>query len=421
MHLGPDVMQTRAGEPESEPEHPEHAGALEGVSVLDLTHCIAGPYCTRLLAGFGAEVLKIEPPGGEKGRRMAPFLHDDPGPDSSLPFAYLNIGKRSMTLNLKCEEGREILLSMLPETDVLVENFAPRVMPSLGLDYSSLQEIAPHLVMVSISNFGQTGPYRNYKAADIVEYALGGLMYIFGAYDREPLKHAFNQAQFKAGADAASAALMALYHQRMTGQGQYVDVSIQEAVASGLRDVVNNYTYTGAIRRRQPNHSGDLQRLRATADGYLLPNPGLGSGLNWDSFVEFLGLPDLDDDRFRTPSARLVNAEELGSILDEYFMRQNKYEMFYGSHARRFIFGVIQSPEEVLNDPQFTHRGFFVEQEHPVMGAIRFPGAPFILEATPWRHRRHSPSAGQHNDEILGQKLGYDKARQAQLRSQGVI
>ena len=395
--------------------------ALEGVSVLDLTHYIAGPYCTRLLAGFGADVLKVEPPGGERGRRMAPFFRDEPGPDTSLPFAYLNSGKRSLTLNLKLEEGRDILRSLLSETDILVENFAPRVMPSLGLDYPTLKEIAPHLVMVSISNFGQTGPYRDYKASDIVEYAMGGLMYIFGAYDREPLKHAFNQAQFKAGTDAASAALMALYHQRMTGQGQHVDVSIQEAVASGLRDVVNNYTYTGAIRRRQPNHSGDMQRIRATADGFLLPNPGLGSGLNWDSYVEFLGLPELDDDKFRTPSARLVNAEELGGILDEYFIRQDKYEMFYGSHERRFIFGIIQSPEEALNDPQFAHRGYFEEVTHPAMGNLKFPGAPFIMESTPWQTGGTAPSVGQDNAEVLGGRLGLKAFQLAELRAQGVV
>lgn len=395
--------------------------ALEGVSVLDLTHCIAGPYCTRLLAGFGADVLKVEPPGGERGRRMAPFFRDEPGPDTSLPFAYLNSGKRSLTLNLKSEEGRDILRSLLSETDILVENFAPRVMPLLGLDYPALKEIAPHLVLVSISNFGQTGPYRDYKASDIVEYAMGGLMYIFGAYDREPLKHAFNQAQFKAGTDAASAALMALYHQRMTGQGQHVDVSIQEAVASGLRDVVNNYTYTGAIRRRQPNHSGDMQRIRATADGFLLPNPGLGSGLNWDSYVEFLGLPELDDDRFRTPSARLVNAEELGRILDEYFIRQDKYEMFYGSHERRFIFGIIQSPEEALNDPQFAHRGYFEEVMHPEMGNLKFPGAPFIMESTPWQTGGAAPSVGQDNAEVLGGRLGLNAFQLAKLRAQGIV
>ena len=395
--------------------------ALEGVSVLDLTHCIAGPYCTRLLAGFGADVLKVEPPGGERGRRMAPFFRDEPGPDTSLPFAYLNSGKRSLTLNLKLEEGRDILWSLLSETDILVENFAPRVMSSLGLDYPTLKEIAPHLVMVSISNFGQTGPYRDYKASDIVEYAMGGLMYIFGAYDREPLKHAFNQAQFKAGTDAASAALMALYHQRMTGQGQHVDVSIQEAVASGLRDVVNNYTYTGAIRRRQPNHSGDMQRIRATADGFLLPNPGLGSGLNWDSYVEFLELSELNDDRFRTPSARLINAEELGRILDEYFIRQDKYEMFYGSHERRFIFGIIQSPEEALNDPQFAHRGYFEEVMHPEMGNLKFPGAPFIMESTPWQTGGAAPSAGQDNAEVLGDRLGLNAFQLAELRAQGIV
>ncbi|CAI8016636.1 Succinyl-CoA:(R)-benzylsuccinate CoA-transferase subunit BbsE [Geodia barretti] len=388
------------------------AAALEGVSVLDLTHCIAGPYCTKLLAGFGADVLKIEPPEGEKGRRMAPFFGDEPGPDSSLPFAYLNSGKRGITLNLKI--------------DVLVENFSPRVLPSLGLDYETISEVAPHLVMVSISNFGQTGPYRDYKAADIVEYALGGLMYIFGAYDREPLKHAFNQAQFKAGTDAASATLMAVYHQRTTGgrgsgQGQHVDVSIQEAVASGLRDVVNNYTYTGAIRRRQPNHSGDLQRLRATADGFLLPNPGLGGGLNWDSFTEFLDLPELDDDRFRTPSARLVNAEELGRILDEYFIHQNKYERFYGSHQRRFIFGVIQSPEEVLEDPQFGHREFFANADHPVLGKVKFPGAPFKMEETPWQLGNSAPTLGQDNGKILGERLGLSLEQLGALRSQGII
>lgn len=400
--------------------------ALEGISVLDLTHYIAGPYCTRLLAGFGADVLKIEPPAGERGRRMAPFFRDEPGTDSSLPFAYLNVGKRSLTLNLKSDEGREILRSLLADTDILVENFAPRVLPSLGLDYNSLRDVAPHLVMVSISNFGQTGPYRDYKATDIVEYALGGLMYIFGAYDREPLKHAFNQAQFKAGTDAASAALMAVYHQRMTGgrdggRGQHVDVSIQEAVASGLRDVVNNYTYTGAIRRRQPNHSGDLQRLRATADGYLLPNPGLGSGLNWSSYAEFLDLPELDDERFSTPSARMVNAEELGRILDEYFIRQEKYDVFYESHKRRFIFGVIQSPEEAFNDPQFAHRRFFDNIEHPVMGNLQFPGAPFTLESTPWQGDEPAPSAGQHNAEVLSEHLGFSEVQLAELRSLGVI
>ena len=401
--------------------------ALEGVNVLDLTHCIAGPYCTKLLAGFGADVLKIEPPGGERGRRMAPFFEDEPGPDSSLPFAYLNSGKRSLTLNLKTVEGRDIFLSLLRETDVLVENFAPRVMPSLGLDYGTIRDIAPHLVMVSISNFGQTGPYRDYRATEIVEYALGGLMYIFGAYDREPLKHAFNQAQFKAGTNAASATLMALYHQRMTGgresgQGQHVDVSIQEAVASGLRDVVNNYTYTGAIRRRQPNHSGDLQRIRATADGYLLPNPGLGGGLNWDNFVEFLELPELDDDRFRTPSARLVNAEELGRILDEYFIQQNKYERFLRlSRASVYLW---RRPVAVGGNggPAVCSPGVSSGCGSPGYGLRQVPrGSIQDGGHSVGKSESAAPTVGQHNAKVLGSRLNFDAGKLVELRSRGVI
>ena len=395
--------------------------ALEGVKVLDLTHHIAGPYCTKLLADFGAEVVKIERPGGDPARRMAPFHLDEADPEKSLLFAYLNTNKQSVTLNLKSEKGVQVLKTLVEESDVLVENFAPRVMPSLGLGFETLQRINPRLVMTSISNFGQTGLYRDYKAADIVEYAMGGLMYIFGTYDGGPLKHAFNQAQFKAGTDAASATLMAMYHQRLTGEGQRVDVSIQEAVATGLRDVVNNFTYTGAVRRRQPNHSGDLTRMRASADGHLLPNPGMGAGLIWDTVVEFLGLPELDDEKFSTPSARLVNAEELGRILDEYFVKQNKYDMFYTSHERRFIFGVVQSPQEVMADPQFQARNYFVDIRHPVLGTLKYPGAPFEMSGTPWEARSAAPTLGQHNQEVIGQRLGYTPEQLVELRTMEII
>ena len=395
--------------------------ALEGVKVLDLTHHIAGPYCTKLLADFGAEVLKVERPGGDPTRRMAPFLNDDIDPEKSLVFAYLNTNKQSVTLNLKSEKGLQLLKSLIEQTDVLVENFAPRVMASLGLDFAALQQINPGLVMTSISNFGQTGPYRDYKAADIVEYAMGGLMYISGAYDREPLKHAFNQAQFKAGTDGASATLMAMYHQRLTGEGQHVDISIQEAVATGLRDVVNNFTYSGAVRRRQPNHSGDLSRLRASSDGHLIPNPGIGAGLNWNVMVDFMGIPELGDDKFNSPSARLVNAEELGQILDDYFIRQNKYERFYAAHEKRFIFGVVQSPEEVMADPQFEARNFFVDVDHPALGTLKYPGAPFEMSATPWEARTAAPALGQHNLEVIGQRLGHSPEDLAQMRANQII
>lgn len=396
-------------------------GALEGVRVLDLTHHIAGPYCTKLLADFGGDVTKVERPDGDPGRRMPPFFHDEPETEKSLLFLYLNTSKRSITLNLKSQGGQAIVKELVRDSDVLVENFSPRVMPSLGLDYGALREINPGLVMASISNFGQTGPYRDYKASEIVEYALGGLMYIFGAYDREPLKHAFNQAQFKAGTNTASAVLMALYHQRLTGQGQHVDLSIQESIASGLRDVTNNYTYFGGVRRRQPNHSGDLTRLRATSDGYILPNPGVSARVNWGAVVELLDAPELDDERFSNASERLANAEELGEILDQVFESKKKQEMFYAAHQQRFIFGVIDSPEEVLDNPQFEARKYFVDLEHAEMGSIKFPGAPFLMSGTPWEARQAAPTLGQHSQEVLRDRLGYSEPEIAQLRTMEVI
>ncbi len=395
-------------------------GALAGVKVIDLTHHIAGPYATKLLADFGADVLKIERPGGDPARRMPPFHKDDPHQEKSLPFLYLNTNKRSLTLNLKSEQGRAILLELLADADALVENFAPRVMPSLGLDYDTLRARNPRLVAASASNFGQTGPWRDYRATEIVEYALGGMMYIFGAYDREPLKHALHQAQFKAGTNLASATLMALYHQRLTGEGQRVDVSIQESIASALRDVTNNYTYTGAVRRRQPNHTGDLTRLRAVSDGYVLPNPGLGASLDWQVLVDFLGAPELDDPRFDNASARLENAEALGEILDRIFAAKQKREIFYAAHEKRFIYGVIDSPEETVENPQIRARGYYVPVEHPELGEIDFPGAPFLMSGSPWRVEAPAPALGEHNGEALG-RLGYDATQQAYLAAAEVI
>ena len=396
-------------------------GALEGVKVLDLTHHIAGPWCTKLLADFGADVLKVERPEGDPARRMPPFFHDEIDDEKALLFLYLNTSKRGVTLNLKSRQGCQMLKDLARDVDLLVENFSPRVMPSLGLDYATMRELNPSLVMVSISNFGQTGPYRDFRATDIVEYALGGLMYIIGHYDREPLKHALHQAQFKAGTNAASAALMALYHQRAAGQGQHVDVSVQECVASGLRDVVNNYTYTGAVRRRQPNHSGDLTRLRATSDGYVLPNPGISPGLDWQTVVDFLGVPELDDEKFSSPSARLANAEELGRILDDHFKTRQKSEVFYAAHQRRFIYGLIQSPQEVMADPQYEDRGYFIDIEHPAVGTVKYPGPPFMLSSTPWQASRPAPTLGQHNREVLGPLVGNSDSELSRLRALEVI
>ena len=396
--------------------------AFEGISVLDLTHHVAGPYCTKLLADFGADVIKVERPGsGDPMRNRGPFVDDDPHPDKSLPFLYLNTSKRSVTLDLKAADGRRILKELVRDSDILVENFRPALLPSLGLDYEELKSVNPSLVMVSISNFGQSGPYRDYEASDIVEYALGGLLYIFGSNEREPLKHALDQAQYKAGTNAASGAAIALLHQQLTGRGQWVDVSIQESITSALRDTTAAFAYTGAVKWRQPQVAGEMPRGPVeTSDGYLMPI--LFGGVGWNEAADFLDSPELKDPKFATAEGRLEHAAELDGILSEIFGRGRKFDLFYAANkTRRLIYGVVQSPDEVLANPQYAARGYFVEVDHPVAGRLPYPGAPFIMGATPWRARSPAPLLGQHNAQVYCDRLGYSRGDLARLSEAGVI
>ena len=390
--------------------------------VLDLTHHVAGPYCTKLLADFGADVVKVERPGGDPGRTLPPFPDDEPHPERSLLFAYLNTSKKSITLNLNTPTGRSLFEKLLIESDILVENFAPRVMPSLGLDYDTVAAINPSLVMVSISNFGQTGPYRDYKAADIIHYALGGLMYIFGSADREPLKHALRQTQFKAGTNAATAALIGWYHQQFTGVGQHIDISIQECVSSALRDTTSLYTYAGSTRQRQPAYAGDMPRSPVpTQDGYIVPIH-FGGAVDWDGVADFIGAPALKDEALATPEGRLNNAQALQEALESGMAHWRKFDLMREAHRRRgHIYGVVHSPAEVLASEQYRARGYFADIDHPVIGEAKYPGAPFIMGETPWRPSGPAPLLGEHNVEILCDRLGLSLDDLNLLTASGVV
>ncbi len=395
--------------------------ALEGARVVDLTHRVAGPYCTKLLADFGADVVKVERREGDAARGFGPFYEDTPHPEKSLLFAYLNTSKKGVTLNLKSATGKGLLERMVAGADVLVENFAPGVMERLGLGYEELRAINPRLVVVSISNFGQTGPYRDYKAADIVHYALGGLMYIIGSADREPLKHALRQTQFKAGTNAATAALIGWHYARHTGQGQRVDVSIQECVAAALRDTTSLYTYAGSIRGRQPAHTGDMPRSPvATADGYIVPIH-FGGAVDWDAAADFLGAPELRDERFGTAESRADNAEGLQAALEAGMLRWRKFELMREAHKRRgHIYGVVHSPAEALASEQYGARGYFADLEHPAFGRARYPGAPFVMSGTPWQASA-APGLGEHNREIYCGRLGLSLDELGALAATGVV
>ena len=393
--------------------------ALEGVQIIDLTHHIAGPYCTKLLADFGADVIKVErPDGGDPARRLGPFPDDVPHPEKSGLFLYLNTNKRGVTLNLKDPEGRGVLLDLVRHADVLVENFSPKVMPGLGLGYEALKEVNPNLIVTSISSSGQTGRYRNYRASELVLYALGGMAYITGEYNREPVKHGYNQAQYLGGLAGASGTVASLIGQWNGGHGEHVDVSILECVCSTLLTTILDYTYTGNVARRQPLEGSSLRYPAMTSDGYILPTPGVMG--DWETYVEMVGVPELHDPKYDTVAGRQVHSAEVDRLLKSKWMERTAKEWFHHAQEWRFPFSPVQTMAEVYESPQLHERGYFVEFPHPAVGTLRYPGPPFQMSETLRRQIRAAPLLGEHNREVFGH-LGYtgsDRGLHAQLGDQ---
>ena len=254
-------------------------GPLDGVKILDLSEDIAGSFCARLLADYGAEVLKLEPPAGAALRRMPPFFGDDPHLEKSLFFLAMNLNKKSATINLKTGAGRELLRELVPHVDVVVESYRPGYLEDLGLGYESLATINPRLVMTSVTPFGQTGPYSQYAGEEIVSYAMGLIMSISGLQDREPLKHGGFQAQYEGGLNGAAATAMALFMQDSTGEGQHIDVSITECVASTMMATQTMYPFIGATQPRRRPSGSNFGHPMPCEDGWIIVQTGGGSDM----------------------------------------------------------------------------------------------------------------------------------------------
>ncbi len=275
------------------------SGLLGGLTVIDLGHYISGPYCARLTGSLGATVIKVEPPWGDASRDLGPFRDDIPDREQSGLFHYLNGNKLGVTLNLKTSEGRDLLLKLAAKADVLIENFEPRVMPILGLSYEQLRQANRRLVVTSISNFGQTGPYRDYKADEIGIHAISGEMFIAGEADKPPLKKGGNFAQYIAATTALSGTLAALYQREATGEGTHVDVSVLESFCTLHGSSVRRYSATGAV----PQRVGDRGRafpagILPAADGSVVFSLIMARDW-WDDFIDMVGAEELDDARFR--------------------------------------------------------------------------------------------------------------------------
>jgi crotonobetainyl-CoA:carnitine CoA-transferase CaiB-like acyl-CoA transferase len=393
--------------------------ALDDVRVLDISQGIAGPLCAKLLADFGADVIKVEPSGGEPGRSMPPFFEDDPDPEKSLFFLLLNLNKRGATLNLDTDRGGGIFRELVRQADVVVESFQPGYLDSRGLDYDRLECENPGVVMTSITPFGQDGPYSRYKGEEIVAYAMGGVMSISGLADHEPIKHGGFQAQYEAGLNGALATAFALLTRDMTGQGQHVDVSVQEVVASTMVVSQPYYSWTGAVQGRRSEGAafGDIMPCK---DGYFIAQGNRDSG--WDDVADFFGREDLKDERFAVASQRVVNGAELDEIVVDATKDRTMAELFRtASEQYRIVFGIVQTPEDLAKCPQLDARDFFQEVDHPLIGRLKVPFRLMSMSESAPEYRMPAPLLGQHNDEVYTELLGYTPEELAELRESDIV
>ena len=393
---------------------------LTGVKVLDLTHHIAGPYCSKLFADYGAEVIKVEQPGGgDPARAEGPFPGDVPHPEKSGLFLHLNTNKLGITLNLKNPAGVEIFKRLAQEADIVVENFRPGVLASMGLSYEVLAEHNSRLVLTHISNFGQTGPYRDYKATELTAFGIASRMSRQGQEDKPPVRYADNVVQYLAGCKAASATAIAFFGAQFHSMGQEVDVSIQEVLAGATDAGLTSYGYSGQVPHRADSPA---EAFVNCADGVVQFRVAGGNPRMWHRMVQLLEMPELEEDpRFLTPALRTQNRSDLADIVLPWLMTQKKRDIAEKAQALGLNAAPVLDIGEVAEDSHNKERGFFVEVDHPIAGRFRYPGAPFKLQEGGWEVRYPAPLLGQHNQDIYCHRLGYSKEDLVRLRASGVI
>ena len=397
------------------------AGLLDGLKVLDFTHWAAGPYAARLMAAQGAEVIKIErTDGGDPARRVGPFAGGAPHPEKGALFAYLNASKKSVTLNLRTAAGRRVARQLADRADAAIENFRPGVMDAFGLGYDALSASNPALVMASISNFGQTGPKRDWRALEINLYAFGGLLYITGSAEREPLQMAARLAQYGAGQNAFAGTLAALLSRDLDGKGQRVDVAISEYLATILENALSMYSYTGANFRRTGNRGYGRAAWGPypCEDGYA--GVIAGPDHKWHEMANLMDIPALDSPRFADRAGRAANADELDALMLPWLAKHGKREIFERAQKLGLAFSYVAEPSDILEWEHLAERGFFAEVEHPEAGTLMHPTGPFASDSFDWK-LEPAPALGQHNREIICGELGYSDEDLIALRAMGAV
>ncbi|MDE2932328.1 MAG: CoA transferase [Chloroflexota bacterium] len=400
-------------------------GALNDLRVVEYAQGVTGPFCGKAFADLGADVVKVEPPGGDRSRTHGPFPNDEPHPEKSGRFLYLNTNKRCITLNIEDEAGRELLRELAASADILIADLPPTAYGELELDYETLSAQNAGLIMVCTSPFGLTGPYRDYQGSAFTAFHIGGMgretpyNEITDSEAFPPLVDGGDQADYLTGWTAATMALIAVFHRSTYGTGQLLDVSAMESVAGMTRMPIASIGYgqEPKISREKAN----FPWVMPCKDGHVSFAPFLMDHW-WRAVVDMMGSPDWAvSEVFATTMGRVQNADVVEPLTVEWLMEHTKQEIYEMALARNVACFPVNTMEEVLNSRQYAARDFFVDVEHPKAGTQRQPGAAGIYSSTPWAVRRPAPLLGQHTREVVCGELGRSEEELAALAASGAV
>lgn len=392
---------------------------LENLKVLDLTRVLAGPYCTMILNDLGAEVVKVELPGcGDDSRTFGPFVNG-----KSMYFVSINKEKKSISLNLKSEKGKQIIRDLVKKFDVVVENFRPGTMEKLGLGYEQLKAINPKIIYAASSGFGHTGPFASKASYDIMAQAMGGIMSITGWPGMPPTRVGMSLGDISAGMFLAIGILAALNHRNVTGEGQKVDVSMLDCQIAMLENAIARYQVEGVspqpLGNRHPTIA-PFQAFKASDDYFVV---AVGNDSLWEKFCMAINHPELSNDhRFRYNNLRAANVDTLDKVLSAIFEARTASEWVTIIDNAGVPCSLINTIDKILDHPQLSARNMLVELNDPVAGTIKIAGNPIkISTLTECPTRKPAPEIGEHNMEVFSHYLGLSEAEVAALEKEGVI
>jgi crotonobetainyl-CoA:carnitine CoA-transferase CaiB-like acyl-CoA transferase len=410
-------------------------GPLAGLRVLELSD-EKGQFCGKLMADLGADVIKIEPPGGETTRNVGPFLDDLPHRDRSLSFWHYNTSKRGVTINLESQDGQGLFRRLANTADVILETFAPGYLESLGIGYEDIKATNPGLIVCSLTAFGQTGPWKDYATSDLIHLAAGGQMGCCG-YDEEdvpgsvPIAPGGGNAWHTGSHYAYMAIMAALYYRTNSGKGQYIDASVHDACALTTEMHIATYVYTGQVVKRQTGRHAapaftDQPQILCKDGKYVNAAASRLTAREFKTLVEWmdsLGVAeDLTEERYSDPDVLREERSHINDVATRFISNLTRDEAANGGQERGFNWGAIRTPDELVDDGHLNDRGFWSEVEHPELGrSFKYPGPAGIYNGSPWRISRRAPLVGEHNQEVFCQELGLQLAELAYLTEAGVL